>query len=485
MEEQKKVVKYSAERNFRKVYVMAAIVIIYLIGQVIRFLTSEQIYLYNVPTATEYAAGGMYTGVIVREEECYVAESSGIINYYVSSGSRIGKNDVIYSLDNNGAFAQQLELMRLDMDLLSRDSLIKIKDNLELISAGYSSDHFDKIYEQKAYLKSMLLEALNEEAIKNMDPDLLVGFESVYAPESGLLSFATDNYDGLTQEQINQDIFNQDNFKVKYIYSGEKVEKGEVVYRLVKNEFFDLIFLMSDDIVAEYSNQTSMTVELKDFDITVTGDFTTFVDSDNQTYGKISFNRYGSQVCSQRFLNFEIVSDDVTGYKIPASAVTQQRAIKIPAKYCGQQNGSDCIWFNIGSKENPEYEKRDISILGSEIVEMENDEDGNVDSILYYYVYCEGLEIGQTIYHLEKESEDTNVGDSQIVTSYTPEDYILLDGVYNANRGYCVFRRVDILTRTKDGKYCVLRPKMAYSISPYDLIVIDAEKVYEGKLLYN
>ena len=57
-----------------------------------------------------------------------------------------------------------------------------------------------------------------------------------------------------------------------------------------------------------------------------------------------------------------------------------------------------------------------------------------------------------------------------------------LDGVYNVNKGYTVFRKVEIL-ETANG-YSIVRKGSSYGLQVYDHIVLDASMVHDGQLLY-
>lgn len=461
------VIAYRRKRNIKRIYLLLVGVFLYLIAQIVLFFVRDRIYLYEVGAQTEYSAGSLLEGVIVREEKIYTAESAGIINYYIASGRKMGKNDSVYTVDNNGEFAQQLEIARLDMELLSSDNLKQIKKNLELISVNYQAQDFSAVYEEKAYLKSMILDAVNEEAMSKLDADLTVGFKKVAADESGFLSLTNDTYNNLTQEQITAEIFDRKNFSMKYASSGSSVQVGDFAYRLVKNDYFDLIFPMSETLVSQYSSEDSLSVYLRDIDVTVTGDFATFTGTDGNTYGKISFNRYGSQVCNLRFLEFEILSDDVTGYKVPVSAVAQARCLKVPVEYCFSQSNDNYVLVNRDGESNSIYEKQVVYYADSE-----RDENGDVTA---YYVHSDELEAGDVLY---------NVVDGEIQSTYQLSEYVQFDGVYNGNRRYALFHAVSILAQTADKEYYIVEPNSVYGISAYDFIVLDSSKVKQGQLLY-
>ena len=57
-----------------------------------------------------------------------------------------------------------------------------------------------------------------------------------------------------------------------------------------------------------------------------------------------------------------------------------------------------------------------------------------------------------------------------------------LQGVYNINKGYAVFKLIDVLKSNEE--YCTIRKGMSYGLSVYDHIVLDATTVEEGALIY-
>ena len=57
-----------------------------------------------------------------------------------------------------------------------------------------------------------------------------------------------------------------------------------------------------------------------------------------------------------------------------------------------------------------------------------------------------------------------------------------LQGVYNINKGYTIFKLIEILN--SNDEYYTIRKSMSYGLSVYDHIVLDAGTVYEGQLIY-
>ena len=66
--------------------------------------------------------------------------------------------------------------------------------------------------------------------------------------------------------------------------------------------------------------------------------------------------------------------------------------------------------------------------------------------------------------------------------TYTLKDTGQLNGVYNINRGYTVFRRIEI--SDKNEEYCIVDTDTPYGLSLYDNIVLDSSTVSEDEILF-
>jgi hypothetical protein len=59
----------------------------------------------------------------------------------------------------------------------------------------------------------------------------------------------------------------------------------------------------------------------------------------------------------------------------------------------------------------------------------------------------------------------------------------MLQGVYSVNKGYAVFKPVNILTDLEDG-YVIAEEGYYGSISKYDRIALNASMIQEGAIIY-
>ena len=65
--------------------------------------------------------------------------------------------------------------------------------------------------------------------------------------------------------------------------------------------------------------------------------------------------------------------------------------------------------------------------------------------------------------------------------SYTLEETETLKGVYNINKGYAVFRQIEILA--ENSEYAIVKTGSDYGLSMYDHIALNGEDIKEGDLI--
>lgn len=92
----------------------------------------------------------------------------------------------------------------------------------------------------------------------------------------------------------------------------------------------------------------------------------------------------------------------------------------------------------------------------------------------------------ETVYTYYVDKSAFKEGDAIIVPN-SGEKYIVgdsqsLEGVYCINKGYAVFRRIEILDQNEE--YAIVSKNTDYGLARYDHIVKDADEVKEEDILY-
>ena len=88
----------------------------------------------------------------------------------------------------------------------------------------------------------------------------------------------------------------------------------------------------------------------------------------------------------------------------------------------------------------------------------------------YYYVDDEELAKGDIL--IKNDSVET----------FTVGQTDSLEGVYNVNSGYCIFRRIEKLSESSD--YFLINTSTSYGLKVYDHIVIDGSVVTENAVVF-
>ena len=84
-----------------------AIIIVYVAVVAWNYFQKGYVSIYEV-NETSIADDSTITGFIVRNETVVMAEESGYVNFYYADQSKVGKNEVVYTIDSNGSVSDLL-----------------------------------------------------------------------------------------------------------------------------------------------------------------------------------------------------------------------------------------------------------------------------------------------------------------------------------------------------------------------------------------
>ena len=178
----------------------------------------------------------------------------------------------------------------------------------------------------------------------------------------------------------------------------------------------------------------------------------------------LDLDRYMIQFESERFMTFEISSEETQGLKIPVSSVMEKEFYTIPVDYMttGGNATEDEAGFN--KEVYGEGGKASIEFVTPEIYSSTDE---------YYYV--------------EKSDDGLLKSGDYLVKPDSNERFQVgptakLTGAYNINKGYAVFKQVKELANS--GEYYIVEKGTKYGLSVYDHIVLDASTVSDGQIVY-
>lgn len=459
----KKIIRYRKPLNLNIGMIIFALIFVYMVFSVTAYFRRDKVQFYEVQEGS-IVNNKTQTGIILRQEEVKTTDRSGYVNYYVREGKRASNGTRVYSIDETGKIASFLAENGQDEVALKPENLSGLKKQLTGFSLAYDSDHFRSVYDTKLSLDAEVLEYMNFNTLDGLGDKMDkagVNFQQVRTDQAGIISYGIDTYETLDPSAISESVFDRSKYKRAIKKSGSLIEKGLPVYKVITSDLWSVIFPLTDEDAKVYGDKTSLSVQFPNQDLKVSGNFSVFSGTDGKTFGKLDFDKYMVQFASDRYVDFEIISDRADGLKIPVSSVTKKDFLLVPTDY--MTPGGD-------STENG-FNKEVYAQSGTSVV--------FVPTEIYY---SEGNN-----YYIEADEKNGLKAGDYIVKPNSTDRYQLgpsasLQGVYNINKGYAVFKQIDILS--SNDEYYTIKKNMTYGLSVYDHIVLNAESVNEGELIY-
>lgn len=460
----KKIIMYRKPLNLNIGMLVFAAIFIYMVFSLYTYITKEKIQFYEVADGS-IVEDKSYNGIILRNETTQYADSAGIINYYVREGKRASVNTCIYSIDESGAMTSFLEKQSEGAGALTERDLADVQRQLNTYSLAYRDETFDSVYDTRYTLEAMVMEYVNFNTMESqgeMVDELGVNFKQVTTPVSGVVSYAIDSYETLDSSRVSEEVFDRSQYQKAITKAGQRVEAGTPIYKVITDDAWSIVFQVTEEDAVEFGAQGTLKVSFPGHGLETSGRFSLITGGDGKAYGKLDFDKYMVQFVSDRFVDFKIETSTTEGLKIPISSVTTKNFYLVPVDFVTK--GGDGL--------DDGFNKEVYSETGTSVVFVpttiyySNEE--------YYYIECDKDQVIQAGDYLVKpDSEERfQVG---ITAS--------LQGVYNINKGYTVFKQIEVLAQSDE--FYTIKKNMSYGLSVYDHIVLNASLIEEeGMLIY-
>lgn len=449
------------------------ILLLYMFLSTIIYLTSDRTESYQVLSGP-LSRNETYTGLAIREESTYRAESSGYINYYAKEGSKIHANGVVYGLSSTKNPEIETEL--------SPEDLTKIRNQMLSFSKGFNSSKFHNTYSFKYELEGNILQYSEntEESVTSADSSepaqtsiSVLGNQTLCkAASDGIILYSKDGYEGKTIETLTQADFDQNAYQETDLKTKDNVKTGDAIYTLITDERWSLLIPLSNKQAVKLSGRSSIRVKFLKDDTTQTGDFS-IIEIEDKKYGKIDFNKGLIRYASDRFLEIELVTNTISGFKIPLTSIVTKEFYTVPSTYVVKDEQTGQVEFTIETKTDKGESNQEIkypTIYSEEEIPQVNLSGEEQEPLYLYYIEKSVFPEGTVIVNTNNNSR------------YVIQDIGILDGVYCINKGYAVFRRIQILDQNEE--YAIVSSNTTYGLSRYDYILKNTDRVKEEDILY-
>lgn len=461
MAKEKNIVKYKKPLHFNMGLIIFLVIIVYIAFNIFQYMTSETIAAYEV-TQGSIAANNTYRGLALRSETVVYADRDGYINYYMKSASRVSVNDVICSIDTKGDISSEIRSASAGDNTLSMDSIREISSAIDVFTGSYRSDNFSYAVSFKDNISSTLLEMVNTTALDQLGDAVTSAasnhtFFQMQPPDTGLVVYYTDGYEGYDADEFQASWMDASSYSRTNLNANESVSASEPIYKLVTDEAWDIFIEITEAKAEELSEGSSVRIRFCDDDYETTAKYS-IVTEGKRYFLRLSLQTAMVRYINDRFVDIELVVSEESGLKIPKSAITYKDFYTVPQEAFTEGGDSGSLGLLIAS----ETEDGDAETFVAPTIYYESDG--------YYYI----------------DDEDVSPGDVVVIPNTTKKytigtDIGTLTGVYNINKGYAVFKQINIMYENED--YAIVEQKTSYGIALYDHIALDGSKLTENQLV--
>ncbi len=447
MRNRKKVVKYKKQKRPNIGAVIFFLIFAYITAYTLFYFFKDKTSIYRVISDTRSDVINQ-TGIILRNEKVYSAPESGYINYYVNNLSRTGKKDVIYTIDSTGDIYSELTTDKVPSGNTDFGIMQLIKQY------HLNRGNFSEAYKFK--------EAVNEVVMLSSGKSIMTSLDGVLenygnndffyinrATDSGIIAYGTDGYEKFKISDINTDIFEKSADYIKDIppENSGQIEEGTPIYRLISDEKWNIVLPVDERQYSELNERKTVDLVIDGSSFSARAEVNT-MDKNGKFYAVLSLYNYMVDFADKRFVNVNITLKSISGLKIPKTAIVEKNFYLVPVKYLTSGGGSTNNGLN--KLVYDEKGNKTVVYVDTDVYYIEND---------YAYIAADGkLTAGDTI---------QNNADTTVISKIST-----LIGVYNVNKGYPLFRRVEVISDT-ESDYYLISDKTEFGLSEYDNIALN------------
>lgn len=457
--ENPKIVKFQKKRQLNIGIIIFGIIFIYLIATVVMYITAPHITVYEVRQGSilkDYA----YTGLAIRDEIVVKADAEGYINYYAQDTSKVKVGANIYTLSEHKLnFEETSTSSEFE---LSSETEHNLSLKVQKFVQNYQDTKFSDVYDLKSDIKNSLAHLNSQSKSDQLSAMISQGTLSgtiVYpSTDDGVVVYSIDGLEGITIENVKLKDLDKSNHKKTEFTNNTKVKPGDAIYKIVTNDNWSLMIELDKDTYSILKEKEYVKVNFTKDDQTLWATLKTKI-KDGKHIAFLSFENSMVRYAKERFLDIELILEDESGLKIPKSAITEKEFFVVPKSYItfGGNNGKEGVL---------KYSKNSD---GNTITEF-------VNASIYYedeeVVFLDPNEFKKGTILLKPESNDT----------FELNEKKTLPGVYCINKGYAVFKQINILCESDS--YYIIEEGNSYGLSNYDHIALDSNGIKENDVVF-
>ena len=457
-----KISRFAKPITFNPGVLVFLVIFVYIIIMIVSYFRQSHITPYEVKLGS-LAINNTYDGVILRDETVISSDFSGYINYYARESEKVNAYSMVYTVDSTGKLAEMIGDESAQESSISNESLSDIKTNISNFAVDFKPENYIDTYSFKYNIEGTVLKLANTAVLANIDKlraeNYADSIDFGYAPQSGVIEYSTDGYEGLTAETITPEQVAGEGYEKNVLHSNDLISEGDNAYKLITSELWTILIEIDEQRAQSLEEESYIEVRFLKNNYTAWA-AVTVLRQNGKTYAKLDFNNSMITFASDRFVEIELLDNAREGLKIPNSAITERTFYLIPEGYLTTGGNSKDAGFNRESY-------LEDGTLSAEFVPATIY--NNVDGMLY---------VDESVF---------KIGD-YVIMPETGERYAIskqasLIGVYNINKGYADFKQITILNQNEE--YAIVKSNSEYGLAVYDYIALKGDSVTENDFIYD
>ena len=310
-----KVTSITKKVKFNAASILFVVILFYIVAQMVMSLNKHPITTYKV-SSSDVNDNINCTGIALRTETLIKADKNGYLVYFLRDNDKVAKGGAVCTVDETGTIVSTISDTKTSSEtVFSSSDYLSVRSTIDTFKDSYSDSNFSSVYNFEATIQGKVLELSNEIMMKNYNGQtdaVKNGVSNMTSPESGIVLFYTDGYENYTPDTLPDDAFSITNYKKKAYKSGDIVNSGDIVYKLVTDEKWNLVcnltFEQANSILEKSNQSTSQSritfkINNSDFDITTNYDL---IQKKDGYYLVLPISKYLIDYADERFLNVSI-----------------------------------------------------------------------------------------------------------------------------------------------------------------------------------
>lgn len=448
--------------------ILFGVVFIYLAVTVVTYLTKDRVAAYEVREGS-ILKDNAFSGIVIRQETVVNADSDGYVNYFADSGQKAGVGANICTLSSEKLASAGESEENQEVALTTEDwNSIALK--AQAFNESYNAQDFKSAQNLKTEVTSIVQNNTTQNRVTQLNTLLAEGTTEglivCQAPDDGVVEYSIDGYESLALKDIDEEYLSKENYTKTEYTNNTKVSAGEPLYKLITSEEWTVVIKLTPELEEQYNQmydtdaQKYAQVRFVEDGQTLWAKLDIYNKGKDDAYGFLTFNSSMIRYADERFLDIELILEDESGLKIPKTSLTSKEFYVIPESY---------LTTGGASTENGVM-RRTKNKGGDEITEF-------VAATVFYRDTEAGL-----VYL----SKDTFKAGDVLIMPDSDETMQIgeikeLKGVYNINKGYAVFKQVNILCESEE--YYIVEEGNSYGLSNYDHIALHGDSVQENDVV--